>query len=242
MSKFNWGGSGLPQGRGYIRLRMQSKDRLLLPLGRYRSDDMKKSITYCLWRKAFLIIFCVLFSTAAVIPVFGQEVGGVSKIRPLVIGDTVPEEFWTIEHSFLVGDTVVKSSLEKFRGKLLLLDFWETYCGPCLKNLPKLDSLHSQMKGVGEIVLINSRLWRRGTSTYISQKLEELKSENDINLEMDKIIYDEKLNNYFEHRYLPHYVLIGSDDTVLKSGSIEIFDAIEREIDAHIRTGKHLID
>ncbi|TDQ75300.1 hypothetical protein [Sphingobacterium yanglingense] len=73
MINFNRGGSGLPQGQGYIRLRMQNnrlRDRLLLPLERYRSD-------------ALLVIFCVLFSTALVTPAFGQETDGLPDPRTL---------------------------------------------------------------------------------------------------------------------------------------------------------------
>ena len=35
-------------------------------------------------------------------------------------------------------------SLEDFRGKVVLLDFWATYCPPCVQALPELQALHAK--------------------------------------------------------------------------------------------------
>src|SRR5579863_659621 len=41
------------------------------------------------------------------------------------------------------------TSLESFRGKVVLLDFWGTWCGPCVANLPKVHALHEKYKDRG---------------------------------------------------------------------------------------------
>jgi peroxiredoxin len=38
-------------------------------------------------------------------------------------------------------------SLEKYRGKVVLLDFWAVWCGPCLAEMPNLKKAHKQFKG-----------------------------------------------------------------------------------------------
>jgi peroxiredoxin len=43
--------------------------------------------------------------------------------------------------------------LSDFRGKAVLLDFWATWCGPCMVALPGLDSLHKRGKDNGLAVL-----------------------------------------------------------------------------------------
>ena len=44
----------------------------------------------------------------------------------------------------------------EFRGKIVLLDFWATWCAPCLADIPKLKAIYEKHKGEGfEIVGMN---------------------------------------------------------------------------------------
>ena len=44
-------------------------------------------------------------------------------------------------------------SLADLRGKVILIDFWATWCAPCRKDLPFLEKLHQEFKGKGLVVL-----------------------------------------------------------------------------------------
>lgn len=44
-------------------------------------------------------------------------------------------------------------SFHEFRGKYILLDFWASWCGPCIDEFPSLDSLYNKYKSAGFEIL-----------------------------------------------------------------------------------------
>jgi peroxiredoxin len=43
--------------------------------------------------------------------------------------------------------------LSDLRGQIVVLDFWATWCGPCVRSMPTLDKLHTTLKDQGMTVL-----------------------------------------------------------------------------------------
>ena len=71
--------------------------------------------------------------------------------RPPLVGSPAPE--FQLEN--LSG---VTQSLEGYRGKVVLLNFWATWCQPCTKEMPAMQSAHTSLHDQGFAVLAVNEL------------------------------------------------------------------------------------
>ncbi|MEJ7693181.1 TlpA disulfide reductase family protein [Daejeonella sp.] len=153
---------------------------------------MKKTIKYIV-----LAALCYFFSTAAV---HSQSVA-------LKIGDRVPD--------VIVGEAVNYTGstlkLSDFKDKLLILDFWATWCGACLKSIPLTDSLQKAFEGKVVFLSVTYQTDKE-VDAYLA-KLERLKPELSARKHV-RIVEDKVLHKLFPHTGLPHYVWINADGIV----------------------------
>ena len=66
--------------------------------------------------------------------------------RVIVVGDTAPDFSITADS----GRTITPTS---FGGKLLVLNFWATWCPPCIEELPSLIEFQKRFSKSGVVVL-----------------------------------------------------------------------------------------
>lgn len=60
-------------------------------------------------------------------------------------GTEIGQKAPLIEGTLANGDAF---SLEELRGQYVLIDFWGSWCAPCIKEFPELRSLYDQFNGV----------------------------------------------------------------------------------------------
>lgn len=65
-------------------------------------------------------------------------------------GDPLPSGFWEQQWDAPQGESVL---LQSFRGKPLLLNFWATWCAPCVEEMPSINDLFLQNRANGLQVL-----------------------------------------------------------------------------------------
>jgi cytochrome c biogenesis protein CcmG, thiol:disulfide interchange protein DsbE len=65
--------------------------------------------------------------------------------RPPRIGSNAPD--------FMVQDDEHKVSLDELRGKIVVLNFWATWCPPCVEEMPSLVNLQQRLKDKGVTVV-----------------------------------------------------------------------------------------
>jgi peroxiredoxin len=57
-------------------------------------------------------------------------------------------------HDFTLEDVSGKQiSLASFSGKVIFLNFWATWCAPCVQEMPTMEKLHQEFAGDGLVVL-----------------------------------------------------------------------------------------
>src|SRR5690554_4888812 len=74
-------------------------------------------------------------------------------IKPLGVGDVIPDELWDMSLRIVnhpqETETIV---LNDFKGKLIILDFWGTFCGSCIAAMPGIAEI--QQRHVDNMVVI----------------------------------------------------------------------------------------
>lgn len=71
--------------------------------------------------------------------------------QPVAAQDTIdPDVLAAMPFSDAQGQKV---TLQEFRGKLVLLNFWATWCIPCVEEMPDLQELHERYKDKGLAVV-----------------------------------------------------------------------------------------
>ncbi|MHB8058105.1 MAG: peroxiredoxin family protein [Desulfuromonadaceae bacterium] len=87
--------------------------------------------------RTFCILFCCfcLMAGMAVVPAFAVRIN-------------TPAPDFTLKD--LNGN---KITLSNYRGKVVILNFWSTTCGPCLAEIPSLVTLQREFKNQGLVIL-----------------------------------------------------------------------------------------
>lgn len=83
--------------------------------------------------------------TLAVIGFLITLIGCYSGSHPPRIGSQAPD--------FTVQDSDHTVTLSQFRGKVVVLNFWATWCPPCVEETPALIEMQRRMKDKGVVVL-----------------------------------------------------------------------------------------
>ncbi|MGF1924246.1 MAG: TlpA family protein disulfide reductase [Bacteroidia bacterium] len=132
--------------------------------------------------------------------------------KGLQIGQKLPDVTLTNLYNYKdsSGRPVKTAKLADFQGKLLILDFWATWCAPCVAAIPKLEKLQQQFNGKLQILPV----------TYQSEKaampvLTSLQQQKRIEGSLPNVFGETGLHKLFPHVYLPHYVWINDKGVVV---------------------------
>lgn len=143
------------------------------------------------------VVCCMLFSSIK--QASAQELNPGEKIPDLTI-------------KYLLHPANDSLRLSDFKGKLILLDFWSTFCLPCVRGLKKLDSLQEQFKNELKIIAVTHEDRKRVINFFTRRK-----EQHTISIVTDDTI----LSKLFPHNVVPHYAWIDKEGRLLATTSEE---------------------
>src|SRR5258708_7572574 len=88
---------------------------------------------------------CVRIATLLLLLVSLGLAGCYHGSKPSSIGKAAPE--------FTITDSERSVTLSQLRGKIVVLNFWATWCPPCVEEMPSLVGMQKQMLAKGVVVL-----------------------------------------------------------------------------------------
>ena len=114
------------------------------------------------------------------------------------------------------NQVTLKSILESHKGKTIVIDIWASWCGDCIKGMPKVKALQKDYKDVAYLFFSLDRgkeAWKRGIKKY-NVLGEHYYMQNK---------KDSPFANFVNISWIPRYMVIN------KTGEIVVFDVIEAD-------------
>jgi thiol-disulfide isomerase/thioredoxin len=135
-------------------------------------------------------------------------------VKALSIGDTVPDV--TITNVYNYPTSTIR--LSDLKGKLVILDFWATWCGGCVQSMPKLNTLQKKFNKKLFVLLLNNQGGKNSLEqekkikAFFTVLKPKIKGSLVLPASLKRI---NKLDKIFPHTFIPHYVWIGPRGKVI---------------------------
>jgi thiol-disulfide isomerase/thioredoxin len=127
----------------------------------------------------------------------------------------------------LTGKTV---RLADYQRKVVLLDFWATWCGSCVAAMPKLQKLHDRLGGKGFAVL------GIATDAQGAAKVAPVVERKQVKYPI--LLGDESAWGPYEVQFLPTLILIDRQTRIVERfESVTDFAVIEKAVERLVQEG-----
>jgi thiol-disulfide isomerase/thioredoxin len=108
---------------------------------------------------------------------------------------------WTLSDA-----TGKKVKLSELRGKVVVMDFWATWCGPCKRSMPDIDKF-AREHASPDLLVFSVNVWERSPDVA----LEFWKQQN---YAMTLLFGDRSLTTAYEVQGIPHLCVIDVDGVI----------------------------
>jgi thiol-disulfide isomerase/thioredoxin len=110
-------------------------------------------------RSIMIIALLAALLAALHLPLFAQQNKSVSSVHDLLRSVGLSKPSMSLAPDFnLLDPNGTLVGLSNYRGKVVLLNFWATWCGPCREEMPSLENLNRSFDDQGLAILaVNQR-------------------------------------------------------------------------------------
>ena len=98
-------------------------------------------------------------------------------------------------------------SLSEYRGKIVVMDFWATWCGPCKEVMPRMQKLYERYQDK-EVVVLGVNSWENNDPVALMKKK---------HYSYGLLLKGEEIAEAYKVTILPVVYIIGADGRVMYS-------------------------
>ncbi|WP_428328171.1 TIGR03435 family protein [Mucilaginibacter sp.] len=144
-------------------------------------------------------------------------------------GEPVPD----INFTTILNAPLKTTKLSQLKGKVVLIEFWATWCGSCIVAMPHLKQLQQKYAGKLQVITITDETVKR-TQQFLSVKPSNLWFAVDTSNTIARL---------FPHQLIPHTVLISADGKLIANTSPElvtdkVIDSLLNQQEVHLAEKK----
>ena len=152
------------------------------------------------------LIYCLLAIGMSITEGYGQT----SKaIHPITVGDYLPNVKITNVYNYPTKSIQTR----QLKSKIIILDFWATWCGSCIEAFPKMEHLQNTFKDTVSVIMVNS--FKSDTKEKVDKLFKTINDRKGMKFTLPYVLSDHVMNKYFPNEYLPHYVFLDHTGKVL---------------------------
>ena len=144
--------SSLIYGMGFIMIAIGAGFLWILLKG----SEGKRPRDAMEWFGAILSSMLIISAVALMLLARGTEKAIAESGQRVATEDVFQDAIIEVEagnFSFSGVDDGVSTTLEDFEGQVVIINFWATWCGPCLAEIPDLNRLQRELKDDGLVIL-----------------------------------------------------------------------------------------